>query len=231
MNFKKVSLIAAVALTTACSMKMASIKVPDNLTAQIPQKLTTAGAFWGLGMDGTFDLAGLYHGKYDRSASTSSWGGDFITSAEGSMISEVVNSATGRTWVLNCYGGGTSVNVGNFSFGGDSPYKCDILSENKDKVGSFELKKSSGMIDFGPTGKVEGTLKFSGKTYQVESIHEAEGSFIPVDHPLGYYIKKGGQTVAAIQVNGSITLQSDGSDMDSYAIATVASALSVRPEE
>ncbi|UTW47806.1 hypothetical protein [Bacterioplanoides sp. SCSIO 12839] len=216
---------------TACSAKLASIKVPADLATQAPQALTTDGEFWGLGMDGTFDLAGLYHGKYDREASGSSYFGDFISNDEGSMAAEVVNSQSQQRWLLNCAGENTSVNLGGLSFGGDSPYECEVTSADKNKVGNFILKKSSGLIDFGPTGKVSGSLTLDGKRFEVESIHDMEGSFIPSDQPLGYYIKKNGQTVAAIQVNGRITLQSDGADMDAYAIATVASSLSVRPEE
>lgn len=228
---KKVVLITSAMLIAGCSAKLASIKVPDELSVNPVQTLTTAGAFWGLGMDGTFDLAGLYNGKYDRSASGSSYFGNLISKQEGSMAAEVSNVTSKKRWILNCYGGGTSVNIGNFSFGGNSPYQCQITDSDKNNVGVFVLKKSAGLIDFGPSGKVEGSLSLSGKRFTIESIHDMEGSFIPVDHPLGYYIKKGDKVVAAIQVNGRITLQSDGENMDSYAVATVASALSVRPEE
>lgn len=230
MNKKVITPIILLAIT-GCSAKLASIKVPGNLSDQPPVKLTTDGAFWGLGMDGTFDLGGLYHGKYDRSASNSSYFGDFITSAEGSMVAEVINTRSKKRWIVNCYGGGSSVNVGNFSFGGNSPYECKITSEDKKTKGTFILEKSAGLIDIGPSGKVSGKMTLAGHSFDIESIHNMEGSFIPVDHALGYYFKSGNKTVAAVQVNGRITLQSDGADMDAYAIATVASSLSVRPEE
>ncbi|WP_419812966.1 hypothetical protein [Bacterioplanoides sp.] len=216
---------------TACSAKLASIKVPDNLANQPAQALTTDGEFWGLGMDGTFDLAGLYQGKYDREASGSSYFGDFISNNEGSMVAEVINNQTQKRWLLQCAGENSSVNFGGLSFGGDSPYECTITTTNNRQLGKFSLKKSAGLIDFGPTGKVAGSLRLGGNRYEVESIHDIDGSFIPSDQPLGYYIRKDGKTVAAIQVNGRITLQSDGADMDAYALATVASSLSVRPEE
>ena len=232
MIMKQAIFIPAVLMTlTGCSAKLASIKVPENLTSQPPVKLTTDGKFWGLGMDGTFDLGGLYQGKYDRDASQSSYFGDFVTSAEGSMAAEITNNKTQKRWLINCYGGGSSVNVGNFSFGGNSPYKCSIKTPENKTAGSITIEKSAGLVDFGPSGKVAGDMTLGNKKLKIESIHNMEGSFIPVDHPLGYYLSVGGKTVAAIQINGRITLQSDGADMDAYAIATVASSLSIRPEE
>ena len=230
MKFKIFIPLALVAIG-GCSAKLASIKVPADLASEPTIKLTTDGKFWGMGLDGTFDLGGLYQGKYDRDASKSAYFGDFITSAEGAMAAEVINNKTQQRWILNCYGGGSSVNVGNFSFGGNSPYECSIKTPANKDVGKIVIEKSAGLIDFGPTGKVKGTMTLDGKTLNFESIHDMEGSFIPVDHPLGYYLISSGKTVAAIQVNGRITLQSDGADMDAYAIATVASSLSIRPEE
>ena len=231
MKIEKILSVMTAGILAACSIKTASIKVPEPLENSTVYQLITQSEYWGLGMDGIFDLAGLYTGKYQRSASSSSYFDDFVTNKEGTMLAEVINSKTGVSWILSCHGGGTGVNIGNFSFGGDDPYVCEITNRSGNIVGSYSLTKSGGVIDFGPSGKVNGTLTLSEKTYEIESIHEMEGSFIPVDHPLGYYIKSQGKVVAAVQVNGRITLQSDDNDLDSYAIATVASALSVRPEE
>ena len=106
-----------------------------------------------------------------------------------------------------------------------------VSAESAILYGSITIEKSAGLVDFGPSGKVAGDMTLGNNKLKIESIHNMEGSFIPVDHPLGYYLSVGGETVAAIQVNGRITLQSDGADMDAYAIETVASSLSIRPEE
>lgn len=230
MKTEKIFTILTAGLLASCSIKTASIKVPVPLENSPVYKLTTQGEYWGLGMDGVFDLGGMYIGKYQRSASSSSYFDDFVTSKEGTMLAEIVNSSSGSSWILSCYGGDTGVNIGNFSFGGENPYLCNITNKNGTEIGLYSLEKSGGVIDFGPSGKVNGALEISGKKYEIESIHHMEGSFIPVDHPIGYYIKREGKVVAAVQVNGRITLQSDDNDLDSYAIATVASALSVRPE-
>lgn len=230
MNLKSSLLLAACLPLAACTPQLAKVQAPSHLSKQPEQLLTTSGKFWGLGLDGTFNLDNLYSGQYSRSAGNSSYFGNLISRAKGTMAAEVVNNSSGDSWILSCKGGGTSLNIGILSLGGDKPYTCTIQDKQKNKVGSFSIKKAGGLISAGPTGQVKGSLSFGGKTYAMKSLHKAQGSFIPIDQALGYQFSYNGRAVAVVQVNGRISLQSDGKNMDAYAIATIASGLSLRPE-
>ncbi|NMU18994.1 hypothetical protein HKA97_03280, partial [Vibrio parahaemolyticus] len=92
----------------------------DAVKAQPEMLIKTDGDFWGFGADGHFDFAGKYKGKYSRSASNSSWF-NRISFKEGSMGAEVTRIDSGETWLLNCTGGGMSVNYMGVDFGGNDP--------------------------------------------------------------------------------------------------------------
>lgn len=230
---KKLVVLSVMALT-GCVAGTATIKKPDGLQDQPPQVLKTEGAFWGLGRKGTFQLGQEYSGRYDRNASSSSWLGDFISTSKSSMAAEVVNNQTEQRWQLVCSGGGTGVNLSIFSFGGGDPYSCDIY-QGQSKVGRYQISENKKLLDLGPTGKVTGQFNLGTLRYRFESVHEAEGSFIPVDTALGYYFYSGGQLVAAVQTNGAISLQhkplQDVTKKDALVLGMVASALSWRTSE
>ncbi|MGS2724668.1 VV20781 family protein [Porticoccus sp. GXU_MW_L64] len=227
---KSILLVAVLALA-GCGASIGQIKVPDTLAQQEKMILETEGEFWGLGRKGTFTLSNQYSGSYDREASGISILGDLVKSDKGAMAAEVVNNVTGERWKLACHGRDTSVNVGVLSLGGDNPYGCTIF-QNEKSVGTFELKKSGGVLDFGPAGKVEGSVKLGDTNYTIASVHKAEGSVISLEQPLGYYVYTNKQEVAAIQVNGVISLQhlplKSQQERDLLAVTTVASALSWR---
>lgn len=226
-------LLSSVLVLSGCVGTTAQIKVPDSLQGAEKQTLTTEGDFWGLGKRGTFDFGTDYNGRYDREASGSSWFGGFIDTNKGAMAAEITNKQSQQSWQLACKGGGTSLNVGILSFGGDNTYSCDIFQDEQ-KQGQFVLKPDSSLISMGPTQKVSGNLKFNSLNYSIKSVHLAQGSFIPLDEPLGYSISRAGREIAIIQTNGAISLQhqpvNSQQQKDALAIATVASALSWRPK-
>lgn len=205
----------------------------DAVAAQPKLMLKTDGTFWGFGPEGSFDLAGLYQGKYSRSASTSSWF-NTINTKEGEMVAEVTRKDNGKTWTLVCSGGGTSVDLGSFSFGGNGPYVCEI-SENGKSVGEYQMARKSEAISLSTAKKETGFIRLDSTHFNVESIHDGEGLMMSVDNPLGYSFSRGSIEVAAAQINGAITLQTlanlPRAEMDTLALGTVASALSWRPQE
>ncbi|MCL9776374.1 VV20781 family protein [Vibrio methylphosphonaticus] len=210
-----------------------NMKKSDAISTQPELTLKTDGTFWGFGPEGSFDIAGLYHGKYSRSASTSSWF-NTINSKEGDMVAEVTRTDGGETWTLICSGGGTSVDIGSFSFGGNGPYLCQI-SEAGQAVGEYEVARKSEAISLSTAKKEIGFIRLGCTHFNVESIHDGEGLLMSVDNPLGYRFSRGSQEIAAAQTNGAITLQTlanlPDADMNTLALGTVASALSWRPQE
>lgn len=226
---KLLTLVSVFSLAGCGATGLAKINVPDNLKSQPAEVLVTEGSFWGLGKSGSFDFVGQYSGRYNRKASGSSWLGATIETNKGSMAAEITNSATQDTWQLTCGGG---VNAGDTSLGSNAPYTCKIF-QNEKKVGDFILKKTSGLDSFGPSGKVSGSVSFAGQRFAVKSVHKTEGSIIQVDAPLGYYVLRGSENIAAIQTNGAISLRQTASasqsERDILVISMVATALSWRP--
>jgi hypothetical protein len=209
------------------------MKKSDAVAAQPELLLKTDGSFWGFGPEGTFDIAGRYHGKYSRSASTSSWF-NTINTKEGEMVAEVTRNDNGETWTLVCSGGGTSVDIGSFSFGGNDPYVCQI-SEDGTNIGEYKMERTSEAISLSTAKKEQGFIRLDSTHFNVASVHDGEGLMMSVDNPLGYSFSRGSVEIAAVQTNGSITLQTlpdlPQAEMDTLALGTVASALSWRPEE
>ncbi|MBY6199002.1 hypothetical protein [Vibrio hangzhouensis] len=205
----------------------------EAVASQPELLLQTDGNFWGFGPEGTFDIAGLYTGKYSRSASTSSWF-NTINTKEGEMVAEVTRSDNGETWTLVCSGGGTSVDIGSFSFGGNDPYIC-LISENGKASGEYKMERKSEAISLSSAKQETGFIRLGNTHFNVASVHDGEGLMMSVDNPLGYSFTRGSVEVAAVQTNGTITLQTlahlPQAEMDTLAIGIVASALSWRPQE
>ncbi|GAJ74181.1 hypothetical protein JCM18904_5152 [Vibrio sp. JCM 18904] len=201
----------------------------DAVKAQPEMLIKTDGDFWGgFGADGHFDFAGKYKGKYSRSASNSSWF-NRISFKEGSMGAEVTRIDSGETWLLNCTGGGMSVNYMGVDFGGNDPYTCDITQDGK-KVGEFAMEPKSALIDISFEKKETGVVRIGSTHFNVETVHTSPDAMMAVDIPLGYSFKEGTQEIAAVQTNGTIAVQMlpelSEQKKDVIAIGAVASALS-----
>ena len=234
--FRSLSILAASALLAACAsggISKAEIATPDSLAKYPVVALKTTGKFWGFGNDGNYTLGTKYTGKFDRSASGTSFLGGFVSNNKTSIAASVENKTTGKNYIVACAGGGTSLNLGLLSLGGkkDGQFDCTI-SLNKKQVGTYLLESDSGFI--GPSGKVKGSLKLGNIAYSVESVHKAGSSPIPVDQALGYYVKDSNLTIAVIQANGGLSLQNaplPDSKMDALVAVLVASGLRIPAEE
>ncbi|WP_392339111.1 hypothetical protein [Moritella marina] len=204
----------------------------SELKAQPEMLIKTDGDFWGLGQEGSFDIAGKYTGKYDRSSSGSTWF-NTISTTEGDMVAEITRTDNGNTWILVCSGGGTSVNFGGLSFGGNDPYRCDISVDNN-TVGEYEMKPSSAAISLDVAKYEAGVVRINNEHLNVKSVHKSDDLFMTVEKPLGYVFEQGTQSIAAVQTNGLLSLQTlpdlSADKQDLIAVGSIASALSWRPE-
>lgn len=136
-------IVLAATLISGCG-SVALMTKTSELKAQPEMLIKTDGYFWGLGQEGSFDIAGKYTGKYDRSSSGSTWF-NTISTTKGDMVAEITRTDNGKTWLLMCSAGGTSVNFSGLSFGGNDPYRYDISVDNN-TVGEYEMKPSSAAI-------------------------------------------------------------------------------------
>jgi hypothetical protein len=196
-------------------------------------QITTSGDFWGLGQNGTFDVVGLYKGKYSREASDSSWF-DTVSIKDGEMVAEITRLDSNESWQLVCSGGGVKVTYMNVDFGGNSPYRCSITQDNT-KVGEFQMASQGSMINLSIAKKEVGTVRLGSIHYNIESIHTSDDLMMAVERPLGYSFKQGTEEVAAAQTNGILTLQMlddlPENQKNIIVVGTIASALSWRPED
>ena len=231
MNKKLLLLLSTVTLTACGSVAIMDKSAAISAQPELPIK--TNGELFGLGSTGEFTIGGLYKGTYSRDSSESSWFGT-VSFKKGEMGVEIERLDNNRVWQLVCSGGGTSVNVGGISFGGNSPYKCSIATDNK-QVGNYTISPQAGMIDFGIEKKEAGSITVNNDTYTVETIHTSDSLMMAIEHPLGYSFKHYTTEVAALQTNGIMTLQMlpelTEDQKDILIIGSVASALSWRPEE
>ena len=186
---KKLTLLASLFLV-GCG-GLAVMDRTDAVKAQPEMLVKTDGDFWGFSADGHFDFAGKYKGKYSRSASNSSWF-NRISFKEGAMGAEVTRIDSGETWLLNCTGGGMSVNYMGVDFGGNDPYTCDITQHGK-KVGEFAMEPKSALINISLEKKETGVVRIGNTHFNVETVHTSPDSMMAVDIPLGYSFKQGTQ--------------------------------------
>ncbi|CAK3085601.1 Lipoprotein [Vibrio crassostreae] len=217
---------------TACG----SVAIMDKSGAVSTQPeliVKTDGDLWGLGEEGTFDISGMYQGKYSRNSSSSTWF-DTVSFKDGELAAEITRNDNGQIWNLVCSGGGTSVSYMGVDFGGNKPYRCSV-SQNNEKVGEFVLEPQAGIIKVSLEKKEAGHIRVGSIKYDVETVHSSKDLLMSVEKPLGYSFKHGSQEVAAAQTNGMLTLQMlpelNDAEKDTLVIGTIASALSWRPEE
>ncbi|WP_159736907.1 hypothetical protein [Vibrio atypicus] len=229
---KHIAILFSILGLTACG-SLAIMDKSEAIKAQPELLIKTDGDLWGLGGDGQFTMGGLYEGKYSRDASSSTWF-NTISTKDGSMGAEITRKDNGESWVLNCSGGGTSVNVGMMQFGGNAPYTCDISSKGQ-SVGNFTIAAEDKMINFGTEKKETGHININGKRFEVETVHTSTNLMMPLENPLGYSFKLNGKEVAAVQTNGILTVQwlpeMSQEQQDVLAVGAIASALSWRPAE
>lgn len=233
---KKQSLltISALMLTACGTANLAVMEKSADISAQPELQIKTDGDFWGFGKQGTFDLAGLYKGKYNRNASDANWFFGRITVKDGSMAAEIVRNDNGTSWQLVCTGGGASVNYMGVDFGGNDPYRCDVL-KGETVIGEYKMEPTGGLIKLGIEKKEKGYIRVGSTHFNVETIHTSKDLMMATEMALGYSFKQGSQEVAAAQTNGYLTLQMlpelTEEQKDVLVIGTIASSLSWRPEE
>lgn len=219
---------------TACGVDLAIMDKSEAVKAEPEIPVKTSGDFWGFGREGTFEVAGLYHGKYSRDISESNWFFNRINIKDGSLVAEVTKNSDNTTWLLVCSGGGTSVHYLGVDFGGVDPYTCKI-SLNDKPVGEYKMEPDSSFIKIGIEKKETGFMRLGNDLMNVETVHSSDSLLMPVEMALGYSFKLGSREVAATQSNGMITIQMlstlTESQKDTVVVGSIASALSWRPDE
>ncbi len=123
----------------------------DAVAAQPKLMLKTDGTFWGFGPEAVLILPDCIKVN-TRAVLPLALGSIPLIPKEGEMVAEVTRKDNGKTWTLVCSGGGTSVDLGSFSFGGNGPYVCEI-SENGKSVGEYQMARKSEAISLSTAKK------------------------------------------------------------------------------
>lgn len=227
---KTLCVIFASLAVSACG-SVAIMDKSDAVKAQPEMIIQTDAAFWSSA--GSYSIAGLYSGEFTRDYSNSSMFNTF-SYKDGGMAATIINSETHDIWKILCTGGGLSVTYMGVDFGGNDPYQCTIIQDDK-KVGEYIIEPEASMIDISLEKKEKGLIRIGSTHFNIETVHSSESMMMNVANPLGYSFKQGTQEVAAIQTNGVLTVQVienlTKEQKDTIAVGAIASALSWRPEE
>lgn len=216
------------AALTGC-VSQAVMQKSDDIAKlpSIPVKVD--GSFGGFGTEGTFDIAGIYKGKFTRDVSSTDWFGIY-GSSEGGLAAEITKIDSNLTWRLACHGDQGGFTLGGFNMADSDPFECDILVENQ-KVGSYSMKPERKLIG---EADEKGFITLEGTRLQLAAVKKAEGSSFSAGQPLGYSFTLEGKEVAATETNAHISIQMTDeltpAQKDAVVVGSVASALSWRPE-
>lgn len=80
---------------TGC-VSTAVMQKSDEVASLPSMAVSVDGQFGGFGTEGTFDVAGLYKGKFTRDASSTDWFGVYGT-AEGGLAAEITKVDSNQT--------------------------------------------------------------------------------------------------------------------------------------
>lgn len=128
---------------TGC-VSTAVMQKSDEVASLPSMAVSVDGQFGGFGTEGTFDVAGLYKGKFTRDASSTDWFGVYGT-AEGGLAAEITKVDSNQNWKLACHGDQGGLTLGGINMASSDPFECDILVENQ-KVGSYSIKPERKLI-------------------------------------------------------------------------------------
>ncbi|GAM75746.1 hypothetical protein JCM19241_3658 [Vibrio ishigakensis] len=134
---------------TGC-VSTAVMQKSDEVASLPSMAVSVDGQFGGFGTEGTFDVAGLYKGKFTRDASSTDWFGVYGT-AEGGLAAEITKVDSNQNWKLACHGDQGGLTLGGINMASSDPFECDILVENQ-KVGSYSINQNASSLAM-PTKK------------------------------------------------------------------------------
>lgn len=216
-------------MLVACgAIQPAEMKIASSLRSSNDVADVTGLA---LQLNGSYTAA-RYSGTFTRSASGSSWFGNLTQSDQATSSFTLATNGKLEQIRVNCAFEQSSVNIGIVAvdtkeFG----YNCTIAGDDPAASGNLRLAKAStGLVDVSGKNALRGSAAFGGVSLQVASVHEAKGSLIPIENPLGYEFYQAGRPVGAINIQGStprIYFQSNLSEAEHQAVATTAIALAL----
>jgi len=187
------ALLAAAVLTlSACaSLPAAQVALPAPLASQTPELVEGIGA----GRNGSFTL-GAATGTFSR-------GRDRlelfeIVNWDSAATRYALTLADGTRTEAACKGRAVEVtwrvlaaDARPFSF------ECEWRG-----VRSAQLAVNAPALAVGTKAERTGRFTMNGTSIEVQSLHDVQGSLLPLEAPIGYLFSQGGRPVGAIELNG-----------------------------
>ena len=187
------ALLAAAVLTlSACAgLPAAQVALPSALAAQAPERIEGIGA----GRAGSFTLGGA--------------SGTFSRGRDRLELFETVNWDSARTrYVLTLADGarteaackGKAVEVSWRVLAADArpfSFECEWRGAR-----TARLAVDAPALAVGMKAERKGRFTMNGVSIEVRSLHDVQGSPLPLEAPIGYLFSQGGRPVGAIELNG-----------------------------
>ena len=185
--------LATAALLAACaSVQPARMALPASLDAAPPVVLSGLGAArsgdWTLGDErGSFqrgrDRLELFEAlSFDRSPARYSFEGP-----------------GGRSLRAACVGRQTSVTTTRLDLKA-RPFTVECQWSG---AGSARMTLAASAPNTGTRAEREGRFQAGDVVLDIRSVHEVEGSRLPLEAPIGYVFSAGGRPVGAVELNGT----------------------------
>ena len=189
------ALLAAAALTlSACaSLPAAQVALPAPLSAQTPELVEGIG----VGRSGSFSL-GAATGTFSR-------GRDRLE------LFDIVNWDSAKTRYGLTFADGTrteaackgkAVEVTWRALAADArpfSFECEWRGAR-----SAQLAVNAPALAVGTKAERSGRFAMNGLTLEVRSLHDVQGSPLPLEAPIGYLFSQGGRPVGAVELNGPV---------------------------
>ena len=190
-----VAAAAALLLAGCASLPAAQMALPAPLVASAPERLQGLG----YGRKGEFTLGveriSLSRGR-DRLELFE------VVSFDRSPTRYTLTRADGKSIEASCRGRQTTVTLGVLQ-GQAKPFsfECEWRQPPQGRLAGMTIAAPSSVP--GTRAERSGSFTMGATTIELKSVHNVQGSTLPLEQPIGYLMSHQGRPVGAIELNGS----------------------------
>lgn len=183
--------VTTLALAGCASLPAAQVALPAPLATQAPETIDDIG----MGRNGSFSLGGAT--------------GSFKRGRDRLELFEIVNWDSAKTrYTLTLADGarteaackGKAVEVTWRVLAGNAKpfsFECEWRGAR-----SAQLAVNAPVLAVGMKAERNGRFSMNGASLEVQSLHNVQGSPLPLEAPIGYLFSHNGRPVGAIELNG-----------------------------
>lgn len=191
---------AALAAVGCASIQSARMATPPALASGETVPVTGVGG----GRSGAF-AAGPFSGAFTRSASRLAFFDPLYERRDGRTAFTVSGPGINGNLAVSCRMRERTITVGVISF---EPHKmaygCEFSQEGQAVPAQFELlAHRAGLGGMAMRQERRGEITLDGVVLQIRSVHDLQGSSIPMGTPIGYLFEQEGAAVGAVELNGA----------------------------